>query len=245
MKLQYHRATFALLGRLPRVSPVARRKLRKLERHGWINLPPAVREWYLLKGAASLLAKPFAGSVVDITKRRSKDLAEVREGDLLSVLHENQGVCSWAVLIDGSADPPVFIRRNAGVPKWEKYADHFSTFVYALIWDGTVVGERGWRLTAENISLSKKDVALLRKGFRAGPTTPVWPGQHNYRAFKDDQRVLIWQSSKGSSVYLHASSRDSLAILTKKAWRVGGLHKKLHGFTRAEDTMLKQLQNGA
>lgn len=245
MKLRYHQAAFALLGHPPRVSPIARRKLSKLERHGWIKLPPSVREWYLLKGAVSLLAKPFAGSAVDITKSHSKDLAEVREGDLLFVLHENQGACSWAVLLDGSADPPALIRRNAGIPRWEKYADHFSTFVYTLVWDGIVVGGRGWRLVAENIPLSTKDVTLLRKGFRTGPTTPVWPGQHNYRAFKDDQKVLIWQSSRGSDVYLRAGSRDSLTTLAKKAWRVGILRKTLHGFTLRESQILKQLRNGA
>ncbi len=243
MKLRYHRATFTLLGRLPRVSPIARRKLSKLERHGWIKLPPSVREWYLLDGAVSLLAKPFAGSAVDITKSRSKDLAEVREGDLLFVLHENQGVCSWAVLLDDSADPPVFIRRNAGVPRWEKYTDHFSTFVYTLVFDGIVVGGRGWHLAAENIPLPTKDVTFLRKGFHTGPTTPVWPGQWNFRAFKGDRRILIWQSSRGSDVFLHAGSRDSLATLAKKARRVRGLRKNLHGYNRAENKLLKELRS--
>jgi len=54
----------------------------------------------------------------------------------LPTMTENQGVCRWAIELDGSDDPPVVVEvdSTSGV-SWQHCADTFSTFVYTQVWD--------------------------------------------------------------------------------------------------------------
>lgn len=54
---------------------------------------------------------------------------------LLPFKNENQGVCVWAVDMDGSDDPPVYVDVDTGGAEWFLQAPTFSAHVNACVWD--------------------------------------------------------------------------------------------------------------
>nr|BFE59268.1 hypothetical protein GCM10020063_037940 [Dactylosporangium thailandense] len=74
-------------------------------------MPASVREWYSLAAGQEIRLLPF--------------------------MIENQGVCFWAVMLDGSDDPPVMISLDDLEPsdEWTMLAATFSDLVYTRIWD--------------------------------------------------------------------------------------------------------------
>src|SRR5262245_21761717 len=106
-KLTFHAATFDLAARRPRRSRRALDLLRRQQRRAGAPFPAAVREWYLAGGPALGLAIGCGetGDTMVPLRQLGKPLARwydlgrvdfVRAG-LLIVMHENQGVCTWAV----------------------------------------------------------------------------------------------------------------------------------------------------
>lgn len=100
------------------------------------TLPGAVREWYTIDGASELLRRGLDAQGIAIeelgapcTGFSEEPLDLVPEGRLL-LLVENQGVCSWALRLDGSDDPPVDIEYDSmPEPEWQPFAPSFSAFV--------------------------------------------------------------------------------------------------------------------
>jgi hypothetical protein len=100
------------------------------------TLPAAVRAWYAIEGASELLRRGLDGQGIPIEELGApyaglsdEPIDLVREGRLL-LLVENQGVCSWAVRLDGSDDPPVDIEYDSmPEPEWHPFAHSFSAFV--------------------------------------------------------------------------------------------------------------------
>jgi hypothetical protein len=53
---------------------------------------------------------------------------------------ENQGVCTWAIALDGTDDPFVVVEKDSGTPPtWQMCTDSFSQWVYYLVHDGILL----------------------------------------------------------------------------------------------------------
>lgn len=136
----FHARALTLLEVAPPVSAAATDELARLERERGILLPPSVREWYALEGAGELLRRGIDGQGIHPHElgRPHEGFEEpvdlVPEGRMLLMV-ENQGVCSWAVRLDGSNDPPVDVEYDSmPEPEWSPFTPSFSHFVRYCIW---------------------------------------------------------------------------------------------------------------
>jgi hypothetical protein len=101
----FHSATFRLLGIEPHQPPAAVSEVEHAERRLGFRLPASIREWYYNEEAIDILAKC---SNQDWPIPLWQFAAKERKMDrLLPFKYENQGVCVWAYLLDGSDDAPV------------------------------------------------------------------------------------------------------------------------------------------
>jgi hypothetical protein len=148
VELEYHRATFDLLGIKPRVSAAAIRAIEERGRALGITLPDSLREWYSIGGAVRLLAEHSDGA----RPVPLKELGDPRDlgFGLLKLLDEGQGVAEWYACLDGSDDPPVDVISEtfgdedgpsedeinplADRPNWRRReAESFSAFIHRRV----------------------------------------------------------------------------------------------------------------
>jgi hypothetical protein len=116
--------------------------------------------------------------------------------DLLLFRWENQGVCAWAVYLDGSDDPPVIVDVDTQFRTWPRCVDSFSQHVYSWVWDyALVMGKpqsNEFFLETDQQRFTEDILSFLRDHFQAELVTYGWPGETQYRFSADDQRILIW-----------------------------------------------------
>lgn len=136
----FHSPTFELLGTRPRISAAAVGELEKTERRLKMRLPASVREWYSYEDALSILASHSnADPPIPVAEFAG---VESPVGRLIPIRWENQGVCTWAILLDGSDDPPVWVDVDSEGNVWQRLAQNFSTYVHTCVWDYQVVLRR-------------------------------------------------------------------------------------------------------
>ena len=102
-----------------------------------VRLPASLREWYSNPEADSIL-KQHSNSDPPIPVREFA-VEKSPLGPLLPIRSENQGVCTWAVALDGSDDPPVFIDVDSRGTEWQRVATTFSAHVRPCVWDHRIV----------------------------------------------------------------------------------------------------------
>src|SRR6266566_8654434 len=114
----YHDAAIQLLMKRPESSSSATAVLNERERELGIKLPESVREWYSLRDSGEILRQhsnsDYPVPLNALGKPEPDWCGEgprdfVHEG-LLVFMGENEGVCDWAVRLDGSPDPPVVVQ---------------------------------------------------------------------------------------------------------------------------------------
>lgn len=227
--LIYHQATFDLIEEKPIVLPEAVEELNHLTQTRGIILPPSVWEWYSLKKTVDILKRyfPSYGYACDAatlgTANRYWFNGKYHEIDLLEkgllwIGRETQEVCSWAIQLNGSDDPPVVISfKNEETSRpfatYHLYAETFSRFISTCIFDGLTVNPDdqtfGWRQG----SLLPTELAFFRERFQEGPLTYLFPGQLNYRFFSGHQRMLIYEDENQTSWYFSAATDAELKQL--------------------------------
>jgi hypothetical protein len=113
----YHSSTFQLLGVEPEKTRATVSLVEDVEIHLGLKLPESVRDWYGRDGAMQILAKHSN----DDPPVPIQDLSIIEQhpNRLLPIRHENQGVCTWAVALDGSQDPPVLVDVDSGGKNWQ------------------------------------------------------------------------------------------------------------------------------
>lgn len=234
MTLRFHQAT-ADLSRQPLIlSPAAQHALSEREAACGFALPASVREWYSLEGAVDILAHHSNDDHAIPLERLGASAPLSHDPGpsatkRLAVMTENQGVCSWAVSLDGSDDPPVLVGMDDGTAEgdespvvWRSFAARFSTFVYTLVWDwptGNICSV--WGI---DDPLAPDVLAYLRATFAEGPNTRHWPADVTYRFGTPDARIIIWDKrARQADWTLIGSSPDALATLLRRVWRCGDL----------------------
>jgi hypothetical protein len=179
----------------------------------------------------------------------------VRAG-LLVVMLENQGVCTWAVKLDGSDDPPVVVavdsRRSAASPsevRWEPCAGSFSTFMYCRAWDqGCCLTNTLVMAFAQDKALAPGDLEFLQSHFSEGPQTHGHPGATNYRFFTGNSAILIWggedNEGRGGQAdwWLTASSDEALLDLLYRVCHCGNLRETLYANDPRSQEVLDRLK---
>jgi hypothetical protein len=250
-QLKYHRDAVALLGRAPASSNSAIDLLRQREDQLGVTFPASVREWYSLEGAVQILEQySNADSPFEIEKLGEpfdnwygggpKDFLSEK---MLLFMHENQGVCNWAIRLDNDADPPVVVEVDtAPNAKWLTCADRFSTFVWCQIWDHS---QLAMGVSAQETDFFESDLHFLQSNFHQLPTTYGWPGSVNYRFKSEDATILIWDGrDRGVDWFLSSPSPSKLKDLLAKIWHCGNLAESMYGDGQAEE-VLRQLRGGA
>ena len=240
-QLKYHRDAASLLAKAPLFSQSAADAIQRRERELRVSFPASVREWYSLDRAVEILRR-FSNDDQPIPiSRLGEPFANwygggrrdfVSQG-LLLFLCENQGVCNWAVKLDGAPDPSVLVEVDTAPDAvWLPCAESFSAFIWCQIWDHP---QDGWlAVSAQETDLSPTDLDLVRSRLQQLPTTHGWPGESNYRFQNRHGRVLIWDGGdRGVDWFVSARTAPDLASLLRTTWHCGGLARSL-GATGAD-----------
>jgi hypothetical protein len=156
---------------------------------------------------------------------------------ILPFMIENQGVCTWALPLDHGDDPPVLIEVDShGPPVWGRLAESFSLWLECQVWDS--VADRNTAFAAQAPGLDEASLALLRRRFREGPATYVWPGDRNYRFSNARSKLLLWSREGACDWFISPLPGASLAEVLGELSEVPGLIEALYGVDKAHDAFL-------
>ena len=213
---RYHAATFRLHGHPLLINRARLREIGRWEAQHGAKLPAAVREWYAMEGPdlwericsrdyvpPLLLLEPLQ---VGLVRGRDEEEAffslwaasdadrvmiEPREPFCyLLVMSDTDVGLPALVRLDGSDDPPVFIKPEGG-EELELTSPRYSVFQFDQLADGSF---GTWREGTHRLQINDRlpndqELALLRAKLAEGPQSRGgWPGWH-YRFFS--QSLLI------------------------------------------------------
>ena len=223
MGLKYHQPTFDLLKQEPVMFPLASTWLENFEAEIGQRLPPSVREWYAIEGAHDILAAHSNSDhpipLKDLGAKHKLEavlrIDSLSTVSLLKIMVENQGVCIWAVKLDDSEDPPVFVKLEERGGTWQDAADHFSEFIYSWVWDYSL-HDFSVELVAR--PLSPEDKAYLHLHFGELFATAKWPRCTEYRYSRRGQKIRIRSGERQADWLISASSADSFYELGHILW---------------------------
>jgi hypothetical protein len=214
--MSFHDSTFRLLGGSLCVSPAAQKQLDESELRLGITLPTSVREWYERESAIRVLVENSNDDPpIDVSKF---ELASWQSKTLMPIRRENQGVCTWAVEIDGTEDPAVFVAVDNNGMHWNLVADKFSDYVYSCVWDYQVVLKQIGLVQAQNCRLTKIARNLLLEALTPVLTTHGWPGSTQFRFSNPRFGVLIWDSEGQADWFVGACDAESLRVGLDAVW---------------------------
>ena len=225
----FHSATFRLLNFEPEISRTAQQLVADSENRLGLQLPQSVRDWYCRDDAVRILAEhsnqdpPVAVEVMEIVERQGRHLLVIR--------YENQGVCMWAVDLDGSVDPPVYVDVDTNGRVWQLLSSTFSQYVYSCVWDYRIVFFKPALVQAQNRALSEAALKELRASFCQEVQTHGWPGNTQHRFRNEHGAILIWESEKQADWFIGAGDANGLALTLKAAWRLDNVGASLYGIS--------------
>jgi hypothetical protein len=169
----FHSATFRLLGIEPQNSLAAISDVERAEQRLGLRLPSSVREWYCNAEAIAILGrysnKDWPIPLCDFV------LQDWQGHRLLPFKYENQGVCVWAIMLDGSDNPPVVVEVVSNGAHWDLQAPNFAAHIFACVWDCAFVLDQPALVQAQNEPLSSETVGALCEHFQERPPTFGWP----------------------------------------------------------------------
>jgi hypothetical protein len=237
----FHGVTFRLLQKEPRPSATAIRQLAETEDRLQFTLPAAAREWYS-SGSFGLLEKH---SNCDRPIPIDKWQLEKHSGQtVLPFKIENQGVCQWSLVIDGTDDPPVLVDVDdrGGIVA----ASTFSGYVQSCIWDYTQVLDAEFLVQANVNPLSPASLKNLREHFTEWPATTGWPGDEQHRFAGDDCSILTWTTMKTQTDwFIGAATPEKLEAALRWIWACDDVGPSLYSCSGEEtDELLERIREG-
>jgi len=239
MILQFHARTFALLQKHPAYAPGADIALTALEKRIHTPLPAALWEWYSMEDALDILNR-YSNTDPALPPSQMRLITThdtPRPRHFLTFRHENQGVCTWAIELDGSDDPPVFVDYDTDFHDPIDCSAPFSTHLYTCVWDWAKVVHRCF-IQAQNGPLSEYALTFLRSRFTAGPITYGFPGDTQYRFLRGDECVLVWTRGELADWHLATDTITTLATLIRTLWPLDGLNISLWSHTPVGQALL-------
>ena len=239
--MTYHGKTFGLLKAKPVLSPVAETAIAETEKRLGIAFPPSLHEWYACRDAIEILAAhsnqdpPIAIDAFAIIDWQSRRLLPFR--------YENQGVCTWAIVLDGSDDPPVCVDVDSVGKNWQPVTPTFSEHIYACVWDYRIVLDQPGLVQAQNESLSDSTIGSLRAGFAAELETHGWPGNTQYRFIRDRAAILLWSSNDQADWFIGAADAGSLEAVLKAIWNLDSVGQALYECSEIGKNVLGRIRS--
>lgn len=236
----FHSATFGILGSEPPLSPAAQAEVEQAERRLGFALPASVREWYCYEGAINILAthsnkdSPIALGEFVVQQWQTRRL--------LPFQLENQGVCVWAILLNGSEDPPVYVDVDSDGRQWQMHAPTFSAYVGTCVWDYACVLHRPALVAAQNKPLSPAALNELRARYSEQPVTFGSPGSAQYRFAGDDRAILIWISEGQADWFIGALDAKTLETALRSVWRIDDVGESLYDCSEIGKAVLDKIR---
>jgi len=208
-----------------------------------IRLPPSVRDWYCNEEAIDILAK-YSNQDPPIPLEKFA-VTEWNSLRLLPFKYENQGVCTWSILLDGSDDPPVYVDVDSDGKQWNMQATTFSAYVYACVWDYASVMDQPALVQAQNEPLSEEAVGELRRQFSQHPPTFGWPGSTQHRFAGKECAILIWAAEGQADWFVGAREAKSLETALRAVWNVDNVGLALYDCSDIGKAVLEKIRGGA
>jgi hypothetical protein len=225
------------------VSPAAAAEVEHTERRLGFRLPSSVRQWYCNEDAIDLLAKysnqdwPISLREFAMIKRKTRRLLPFKS--------ENQGVCLWAILLDGSEDPPVYVDVDSDGVQWIMQAATFSGYIYACVWDYVFVLDQPALVEAQNEPLSQEAINELARVFSEQPRTFGWPGNTQHRFTGKDQAILIWAGDEQADWFVGARDAGSLETALRAVWKIYGVGQSFYDCSEIGESVLEKIRGGS
>jgi len=239
-KRTYHGATFQLLGAEPEKTRAAESVIEKVETHLGLKLPESIRDWYSRHGAIEVLTTHSNGDPLvpiekfSIIERQSRRLIPFRE--------ENQGVCNWAIALDDSEDPPIYVEVDSGGKDWQLLAPTFSDYVFSCVWDYRMIFFNPALVQAQNQPLTESAVKALRRDFRPRVMTQGWPGSTQFRFQSDSGAILIWASENQADWFVASPDPASLESILRNIWEIDHVGDWLYETSQMGKIILDKLK---
>ena len=237
----FHSETFRLLGFEPELSGVAERILVDTESRLEKTLPESIRQWYRRNGAVQILAEhsnddpPIAVEHFEIIQWKSRQLVPFR--------NENQGVCTWALELDGSDDPPVYVDLDTEGKEWQLSSPTFSQYVFSCVWDGRMVMQKPASVQAQNRVLSDTALDALRALMQQEIQTHGWPGSNNYRFINEHGAILIWASEEQADWFVASCDASGLEIVLRAIWDLDDVGLSLYDTSEIGRSVIARLRD--
>jgi hypothetical protein len=132
---------------------------------------------------------------------------------VLLLSHENQGVCSWGLVLDGPSAGSIVVGGDLpeGVATAACCAD-LPTFVAMRLWDGRCLATAPL-LQAQAAPLDDETLAVLRTRLGPLPSTLGWPGRSTLRFEADDLQVMLWSDLDQCDWWVSGNQRAVAGIL--------------------------------
>jgi hypothetical protein len=238
----FHTATFRLLASEPQVSPAALSQVEEAERRLGFRLPVSVREWYSNEDAIEILAK-YSNQDPPIPLTEFA-VTEWNAHRLLPFKYENQGVCTWSIVLDGSDDPPVYVDVDSDGAQWNMQASTFSAYIYSCVWDYAFVLDQHALVQAQNAPLSREAVEQLRARFSAQPATFGWPGSTQHRFAGKAQAILIWAANDQADWFVGARDAMSLESALRAVWNLDRVGQSFYACSELGKAALDKIRGG-
>jgi hypothetical protein len=238
-----HDATVEHLDIRLRITMAALGELARTQRRLGIDLPPSVREWYAYDCALSVLSEHSNGDPPIPVEEFV--LTESMVGPLIPIRRENQGVRTWAILLDGSNDPPVFVNVDSDGTEWRLHAQSFSTYVYTCVWDYRIVFKQPALVQAQNGPISDLALKALADSFERRPKTFAWPGSAQYRFRGNGNGVLIWSMEGQADWFVGAADATSLESALRIVWELDEVGNSFYACSDIAKEVLARLKRDA
>jgi hypothetical protein len=222
----FYADTFQLIGIEPRTSLSAVADVDRAELRLGLKLPASVREWYCYDQATDILRR-YSNQDWPIPAAKFA-VIDWHGTLLLPFKHENQGVCTWAIVLDGSENPPVLVDFDSNGAQWDLHATSFPAHLHACVWDYVFVVNRPALVEAQNLELSSDAVCALRDRFCERPSTFGWPGNAQYRFEGEDNAILIWSAEGQADWFVGAHDEASLEVALRKAWNLDDVGRSFY-----------------
>ncbi len=206
-----------------------------------LGLPASVREWYCYHDATKILEQhsdqdpPIPLDKFAVIQWKSSSLIPFR--------YENQGVCVWSILLNGSDDPPVYVDVDSNGSVWQLQAPTFSAYVYACVWDYEIVLGQPGEAAAQNEPLSAQAIAKLERDFRAEPKTYGWPGSTQHRFAGKDHGILIWAADNQADWFVGAKDEAVMESVLRSVWRMDDVGKSFYDCCDIAKLVLAKIRN--
>jgi hypothetical protein len=238
--MSYHADTFKLLGVDRPQACGAHQAVDIAELRLGCKLPSSVQEWYSRAGAIQVLNEySNCDRAVPLEDFR---IVAWNSHLLIPIKHENQGVCQWAVALDGTSDPPVYVDLSEFGRTWELHAPTFSRFVYAAIWDQIAVLRRRVGVQAQNSPLSGNALRDLTRIVGVEQETFGWPGNVQYRFRLGGGALLIWAGDDQADWFIGADDEFELRCSLVPLWDLDSVGPNLYAMTDAGKRVLAGLK---